>query len=189
MGGPLRYEQFVEDALRGVVRRALETVSETGLPGNHHLYITFLTRHDGVDIPDYLAAQYPEEMTIVLQHQYWGLEIDAVRFSITLSFNKVHERLTVPFAAITAFADPSVNFGLQFKAAALLAAARTDGKAAPLAGEARRPPRPSRKTDMRLASGGKAEAADATAAETAAEDSEHGEGDDNVVALDAFRKK
>lgn len=110
-----RYDQYVEDALRSVVRRTLDAVAEAGLPGNHHLYITFSTQHPGVEIPDYLAAQYPGEMTIVLQHQFWGLEVEEDAFSVTLSFNSQHERLRIPFAAITAFADPAVKFGLQFE--------------------------------------------------------------------------
>ena len=114
----LRYDKMVEAALRGVVRTALRQVSEIGLPGNHHFYLTFRTGHRGVRIPDYLRAQYPGEMTIVLQYQFFGLEVTEELFSVTLSFNNVHERLTVPFAAITTFADPSVNFALQFQPAA-----------------------------------------------------------------------
>ena len=111
----LRYDKMVEAALRGVVRTALKQVSEIGLPGNHHFYLTFRTGYRGVRIPDYLRAQYPGEMTIVLQYQFFGLEVTEELFSVTLSFNNVHERLTVPFAAITTFADPSVNFALQFQ--------------------------------------------------------------------------
>ncbi len=111
----LRYDKMVEAALRGVVRTALRQVSEIGLPGNHHFYLTFRTAHRGVRIPDYLRTQYPGEMTIVLQYQFFGLEVTEDLFSVTLSFNNVHERLTIPFAAITTFADPSVNFALQFQ--------------------------------------------------------------------------
>ncbi len=111
----LRYDKMVEAALRGVVRTALRQVSEIGLPGNHHFYLTFRTTQRGVKIPDYLRAQYPGEMTIVLQYQFFGLEVTEDVFSVTLSFNNIHERLTVPFAAITTFADPSVNFALQFQ--------------------------------------------------------------------------
>ncbi|HYG88809.1 MAG TPA: ClpXP protease specificity-enhancing factor SspB [Azospirillum sp.] len=113
----LRYDKMVETALRGVVRDALHQVAERGLPGNHHFYLTFRTGYPGVNIPDYLAAQYPNEMTIVLQYQYYGLEIDDDRFAVTLSFNNVHERLEIPLGAITTFADPSVNFALQFQPA------------------------------------------------------------------------
>ena len=111
----LRYDKMVEAALRGVVRAALRQVSDGGLPGNHHFYLTFRTGFRGVRIPDYLRTQYPGEMTIVLQYQFFGLEVTEEQFSVTLSFNNVHERLTVPFAAITTFADPSVNFALQFQ--------------------------------------------------------------------------
>ncbi|MEM7653011.1 MAG: ClpXP protease specificity-enhancing factor SspB, partial [Pseudomonadota bacterium] len=85
-----------------------------GLPGGHHFYVTFRTDYPGVSIPEYLHGQYPDTMTIVLQHQFWGLDVQPDKFAITLSFRKVHERLTVPFDALTAFADPSVNFALQF---------------------------------------------------------------------------
>jgi hypothetical protein len=110
----LRYDRMVEDALRSVVSRALVHIAERGLSGDHHFYITFLTDHPGVEMPDHLRSHYPNEMTIVLQHQFWGLEVGPEAFGVTLSFANEHERLTVPFAAVTAFADPSVRFGLQF---------------------------------------------------------------------------
>jgi len=112
---PLQYDQMVEEALRSVIRRALAEIAEDGLSGKHQFYITFLTDFPGVDIPGHLHAQYPGEMTIVLEHQFWGLEVGAEAFEVTLSFNKANERLTIPFEAITAFADPSVKFGLQFQ--------------------------------------------------------------------------
>jgi hypothetical protein len=111
----LRYDEMVEEALRGVVRKALSEAAEHGLPGAHHFYITFETDHPHVAIADHLKSRYPEEMTIVLQHQFWGLEVEESRFSVTLSFNDRHERLTVPFEAVTAFADPAVKFGLRFE--------------------------------------------------------------------------
>ena len=111
----LRYDQMIEEALRGVVRRALRGVAEQGLPGNHHFYITFKTGAPGVELAPRLKEKYPEEMTIVLQYQFWGLEVGAERFEVTLSFNEVPEKLVVPFAAITAFADPAAKFGLQFQ--------------------------------------------------------------------------
>lgn len=112
---PLRYDRMVESALRGVVREALTQVGERGLPGNHHFYVTFRTRHPGVSLADHLRARYPSEMTIVLQYQFYGLEVAQDRFAVTLSFNNTHERLVIPFAAISTFADPSVNFALQFQ--------------------------------------------------------------------------
>ncbi len=115
----LRYDKMVEDALRGVLRDALRQC-ENGLPGEHHFYITFRTRFQGVDIPEYVRARYPDEMTIVLQHQYWGLEVTDDWFEVTLSFNRVNERLHIPFAAVSSFADPSAQFGLQFQVDAAL---------------------------------------------------------------------
>jgi len=110
----LRYDAMVEDALRGVVRRALELAAKKGLPGDHHFYITFRTDHPGVRVPVSLRERYPAEMTIVLQYQFWALKVDEEAFQVTLSFNDKPERLFVPLAAVTAFADPSVRFGLQF---------------------------------------------------------------------------
>lgn len=111
----LRYDLMIETALRNVVREALSSVAQNGLPGEHHFYITFLTDHPGVEIPDYLRKQYDEEMTIVLQYQFFGLKVDGEAFGVTLSFNNVKERLRIPIEAITTFADPSVNFALQFQ--------------------------------------------------------------------------
>ena len=111
----LRYDKMVEKALRSVVRHAMESVIDQGLPGDHHFYVTFMTQHPGVDIPKYLKEQYPDEMTIVLQYQFYGLEVNDERFCVTLSFNNVPERLVIPLEAITIFADPSVNFALQFQ--------------------------------------------------------------------------
>lgn len=112
---PLRYDVMVENALRRVVIDTLKLVAERGLPGNHHFYISFQTDFPGVQIPPHLREQYPKEMTIVLQYQYYGLVINENSFSATLSFNNVKERLVIPFAAVTTFADPSVNFALQFQ--------------------------------------------------------------------------
>jgi uncharacterized protein len=108
------YERMVEDALRGVVRDALRRAAREGLRSAHHFYIGFATAAPGVEIPDYLRADYPDAMTIVLQHQFWDLEVGEERFSVTLSFQKQLERLVIPFAAIRGFADPSVNFALEF---------------------------------------------------------------------------
>jgi len=115
----LRYDRMVEDALRGVVRRALIEVQSSGLPGDHHFYLTFRTGEGGVQIAPALKAQYPKEMTIVLQHQFWGLEVNEEGFAVTLSFGGKHERLVVPYRSIVSFADPSVKFGLQFESSAL----------------------------------------------------------------------
>jgi hypothetical protein len=116
----LRYDKMVENALRGVVRYAIEEVIENysasgGMPGDHHFYITFLTDYPGVKIPDYLRDRYPGEMTIVLQYQFSDLAIKDERLEVTLSFNNVPERLVIPLSAVSIFADPSVNFALQFQ--------------------------------------------------------------------------
>lgn len=111
----IRYDTLIETALREVVRQAMGKVVQNGLPGEHHFYISFLTKHPGVEIPEYLKEKYPEEMTIVLQHQFFGLTVSNEGFSVMLSFNNVRERLNIPFEAITTFADPSVNFALQFQ--------------------------------------------------------------------------
>jgi hypothetical protein len=115
----LRYDCMVENALRGVVRDVLRYVAERGLPGSHHFYITFRTDHPDVLVPEHLRARFPHEMTIILQYQFWGLEVSQEAFGVTLSFSDVSERLTVPFASVTAFADPSVRFGLQFDSGTL----------------------------------------------------------------------
>ncbi|MGA8759244.1 MAG: ClpXP protease specificity-enhancing factor SspB [Stellaceae bacterium] len=117
-----QYEKMVEDALRGVAREALKRAARDGLRGGHHFYITFRTGAPGVELPPQLLAKFPEEMTIVLQHQFWGLEVGDHAFSVKLSFSSRMERLTIPLAAITTFADPSVKFGLQFQASAAAAA-------------------------------------------------------------------
>ncbi len=159
---------MVEDALRSVVRSALETAAVHGLPGDHHFYITFRTGQAGVRIPDHLRARHPDEMTIVLQHQFWGLGVDDEAFEVTLSFGGVSERLHVPLAAITGFADPSAKFGLQFQA--------VDGEGYEDEGF------------------DEDDDADADQDAAAAGDGDGGDGDGGgdagkVVALDAFRKK
>jgi uncharacterized protein len=108
------YQAIVQDALRDAVRRVLATVAERGLPGEHYFYIGFRTDEPGVEMPRGLREQYPHEMTVILQNQYWNLEVEAASFSVSLSFNGARERLTVPFAALTAFVDPSAEFGLRF---------------------------------------------------------------------------
>lgn len=110
----MKYDKMVEEALRGVVRKALQHALDKGLPGDHHFYLTFRTNAPGVSIPDYLHDQYPEEMTIVLQHQFWDLTLEDERFTVTLSFKNRPAELVIPYAALSAFVDPSVKFGLQF---------------------------------------------------------------------------
>jgi hypothetical protein len=109
------YPRMVQTALRNVMREALTRAASEGLPGDHHFYVTFLTRAPSVIVPKYLLTKYPDEMTIVLQHQFRALQVGEDAFSVSLSFSNRLERLTVPFAAVTTFADPSVNFALQFE--------------------------------------------------------------------------
>jgi len=115
----LRYDIWIEDALRQVIERALGLAATEGLPGDHHFYITFKTGSEGVDIPPNLRAEHPDEMTIVLQHQFEDLLVDHDGFSVTLRFKGKPQLLVIPYSAITSFADPSVNFGLQLKTVAL----------------------------------------------------------------------
>lgn len=156
---------MVEGALRGVVQSALQTVAERGLPGDHHFYITFRTHGDGVSIPSRLRDQYPEEMTIVLQYQYHDLTVADDGFGVTLSFNNRQERLEIPYAAITTFADPSVNFALQFQPIGDVIEEAAD----------------------EMEEGGYPPTSDAEDGDEKPTPPETG--GDNVVTLDAFRKK
>jgi hypothetical protein len=159
-----RYDKMIENALRGVVRDALVRVARDGLPGEHHFYIGFATREPGVELPASLLARFPDEMTIVVQHQFWDLTVEDDLFSIVLSFQRQPERLVIPFAAIKSFADPSVNFALEF-AAPVTAPAATE---AAVEAETVALPAPL-----------------ATAPKEPKEERTTGE----VVALDAFRKR
>jgi hypothetical protein len=180
----IRYDILAQDALRGVVRKVLSEVARTGLPGEHHFFVTFSTRAPGVRVSSRLLAQYPEEMTIVLQHQYWDLSVTEHAFEVGLSFNNVPERLLVPFTAIKAFADPSVQFGLQFEVA----------KAVPEAGDApaeAEPPKPVAKMPAAPAPEPVPAPLPATAASESDEEEEAAASAPaaEVVSLDAFRKK
>ncbi len=131
------YQALVQEALRGVVRGALQRVAKDGrLPGAHHFYIAFHTAHPGVKVSEAILQRYPQEMTIVVQHQFWDLHVGEDDFQITLSFNNVPEKLSIPYAAIKNFFDPSTRFGLQFTVAGMEAASaeprvlETPGKAA-----------------------------------------------------------
>jgi hypothetical protein len=166
---PLPYQEWIDQALRDVVRRALRHACEFGLPLQHHFYITFRTQAEGVEVSPRLKAQHPEEMTIVLQHQFWDLDVDEEAFSVTLKFGGKRDRLRVPFQAITAFADPAIQFGLQFKHT-------------PAAGEAETPGDGKDK-----GKDGEKEAADAPAQAQKEAESAHKPG--SVIPLDTFRKK
>ena len=111
----IRYDILAQEALRRVVQKVLVDVAKNGLPGEHHFYISFDTRADGVRLSPRMLAQYPEEMTVVLQHQFWDLIVTEEGFEVGVSFGGIPERLSVPFAAVKGFFDPSVQFGLQFE--------------------------------------------------------------------------
>ena len=113
----IRYDVLARDALRGVLRRVLTDAAEHGLPGEHHFFITFLSTAEGVKLSPRLLAQYPEEMTVILQHQFWDLAVTEDRFEVGLSFGGIPDQVVVPFNAIKSFFDPSVQFGLQFEPA------------------------------------------------------------------------
>lgn len=117
----MHYEQLAQDALRGVIRSALERAAmPEGIPGAHHFYITFKTRAPGVSVPPDVLAKYPDEMTVVLQHQYWDLKVEQDRFSVMLKFGGMPKVLSMPYAAVTRFYDPSVQFLLQFEMPAVV---------------------------------------------------------------------
>ncbi|WP_374652532.1 SspB family protein [Dongia sp.] len=170
----LRYDQMVEDALRGVVRRALTEAAVSGLPGDHHFYITFRTDHPLVRIPQHLKSQYPREMTIVLQHQFWGLEVTDDSFTVTLSFGGKHEALFIPYETIVSFADPSVKFALQFDSGDV----EGDDDGDMDDGDLAEPILALEKPEAKPALPGVAKAESESAAASG-----------TVVALDAFRKK
>ena len=111
----IRYDVLARDALRSVLRKVLNDAAAHGLPGEHHFFITFISKAEGVKLSPRLLAQYPEEMTVILQHQFWDLVVSEDRFEVGLSFGGIPERLGVPFSAIKSFFDPSVQFGLQFE--------------------------------------------------------------------------
>jgi hypothetical protein len=188
MNDRFHYDALVDDALRGVVRRVLRQVADKGLPGSHHFYISFRSTDPGVRLPDYLRAKYPEEMTIVLQHQYWDLIIAEDFFEVTVSFNKQQERIKVPFAALSAFVDPSVRFGLQFdrKDKGVVPAekpATAPASATPLPAPEKRP---SLGAPTSAASGEAKAETDAKPDETPAKPDDPAS---KIVKLDSFRKK
>jgi hypothetical protein len=155
------YDHLMQDALRSVVRAALqEAANPRGLPGKHHFYITFRTHAPGVTIPDQLSARYPDEMTIVLEHQFWDLEVYSDRFRVILKFSGQPQPITIPLAAITRFFDPSVKFGLQFEQPHADEARMVSGDSPGAPAASQQPPQ-----DPPVAS------------------------DNSVVSLDAFRKK
>jgi hypothetical protein len=180
----IRYDILAQEALRSVVKKVLQEVARTGLPGDHHFYITFDTQYAGVRMSSRMREKYPEEMTIVVQHQFWDLETTDHGFSIGLSFDNIPEALSIPFAAIRGFFDPSVQFGLQFEAVEEDADSEADSGGAKTSALPS-PPDRDKITDESSGDGGengdggKRPDADDSDEETSAE----------VVSLDAFRKK
>jgi len=197
----IRYDILAQDALRGVVRTVLEDAARSGLPGDHHFYISFDTRADGVKLSQRMRAQYPEEMTIVLQHQFWDLVVTEDGFEVGLSFGGVPERLAVPFAAIKGFFDPSVQFGLQFEqmkeGEAAAEGGAPKGVAAPEQENSAKPARPpAERKPARAPAEHKARSKPAMAAVPApanppaeSDQPDKPGGGAEVVRLDRFRKK
>jgi hypothetical protein len=175
----IRYDILAQEALRGVMRKVLAEVARTGLPGNHHFFITFLTGAPGVRVSPRRREKYPEQMTIVIQFQYWDLKVSDTGFEVGLSFSDVPERLEIPFSAVRGFYDPSVNFELEFDVKTEAPAAVEEKPAKPQADA--KAAAPAKKSE------GKKKPAE-TAKEPAAEAPPAGKGAD-VVSLDAFRKK
>ena len=178
----IRYDILAQEALRGVMRKVLAEVARTGLPGNHHFFITFLTGAPGVRISGRLRERYPEQMTIVIQFQYWDLKVTDTGFEVGLSFSDVPEKLEIPFSAVRGFYDPSVNFELEFDVKAEEADGEDEeGPAAQgpvaIAPEKKAPAR-KKQAEADKPDQGKAEDGDAAPNKGA-----------DVVSLDAFRKK
>jgi hypothetical protein len=160
MTNTIDYSGMIDRAMRGVVKECLELAQKQGLPGQHHFFVSFRTDFPTTKISETLRAKYPEEMTIVLQHQFWDLKIEDDLFSVMLSFNNVPEKLVIPYAALTAFADPSIKFGLQFNTETMAREQQNN------------PPKPIAE-----------EQSDAQA------DTEDAEPPEKVISLDRFRKK
>ncbi len=160
MTNTIDYSGMIDRAMRSVVKECLIFAQKNGLPGQHHFFISFRTDHPGTKVSETLRAKYPEEMTIVMQHQFWDLKIEDDLFCVMLSFSNVPEKLVVPYAALTAFADPSIKFGLQFHAE--LAAREQQNN----------PPKVSAQAESEAESEGDAESQI-----------------DKVISIDSFRKK
>ena len=188
----IRYDILVQEALRAVVRRVLMDTAQNGLPGEHHFYISFDTRADGVRLSPRMLAQYPTEMTVVLQHQFWDLVVTESGFEVGVSFGGVPERLAVPFAAVKAFFDPSVQFGLQFEEMADAEAQASEqagqGTAAAKDPDAERSPA-EHKTMTQVNVAVPVPANPEPAATTSDAQADKPEGGGEVVRLDRFRKK
>ncbi|MDB5595999.1 MAG: Stringent starvation protein [Hyphomicrobiales bacterium] len=205
----IRYDLLVQDALRSVVRKVMQEAAKEGLPGEHHFYITFRTTAPGVRLSSHMRAQYPDVMTIILQHQFWDLAVSEHNFEVGLSFRNIPERLLVPFDAVTEFYDPSVQFGLKFEveevspedgandlepitSPPVSAMSLTDALATTALPSPARKPAEATKLEPAKADGAKAEgkAAKAKKEKATGETAAPGESDPGkVVSIDAFRKK
>jgi hypothetical protein len=199
----IRYDLLVQDAFRGIFRKVLTDAAALGLPGEHHFYITFKTHAPGVVLSDRLRAEYPEQMTIILQHQFWDLRVHDSGFEVGLSFRRVPEKLEIPFSAVTGFFDPSVNFGAEFTAeedanededADAAPAPQKSGPAlATLAGSSAAPtksesPRPAEAAEPAMKAGPRGSGSEPAVVAPASEEKPASD-TPKVVSIDAFRKK
>ncbi|NBJ11942.1 SspB family protein [Microvirga arsenatis] len=195
----IRYDLLVQDALKGVVRKVLIDAGKDGLPGEHHFYISFRTDFPGVRLSNRLREKYPQEMTIVLQHQFWDLNVTEHTFEVGLSFSGIPERLLIPFDALTGFFDPSVQFGLKFDSqddegeedseeAGASQPARS-GAAEPV--ELKQPRKSLPPAEKKPAPVAKVESPETSGDQAAKEEADEpaASGTAEVVSLDAFRKK
>ncbi|MGU3575711.1 SspB family protein [Brucellaceae bacterium C25G] len=186
----LRYDILAQEALRGVIRKVLTEVAKAGLPGNHHFFITFLTGAPGVRISSRLREKYPEQMTIVIQHQYWEMVVTDHLFEVGLSFGDIPEKLVIPYSAIRGFYDPSVNFELEFDVSIAEPEGDNDSEAVIADLEVLEPqPVKTEATKPARKSSAKTKKADAEKTEETAEETAENKPSADVVSLDAFRKK
>jgi hypothetical protein len=186
----IRYDILAQEALRGVVRTVLADAAKNGLPGEHHFYVSFDTRADGVRLSPRMLKEYPQEMTIVLQHQFWDLMVTEDGFEVGMSFGGIPERVAVPFAAVKGFVDPSVEFGLRFEEISETQESVPETGNAPLAQGAERTPAEHKapRTPPALAAV-PTPANPEPSATTPSEGPDKPPGGGEVVRLDRFRKK
>jgi hypothetical protein len=178
----IRYDLLVQDALRAVVRRVLADAARTGLPGDHQFNIAFKTQGQGVVVPPAIRARFPDEMSIILQHEFWDLVVTQEAFEVSLNFSRRPERLTIPFDAITGFSDPSVPFGFKLEPRVSEEPPATQMGPAPLESKPIPPPAPAAKREAE-------KPAPATGRPGAAPDKGEQPAAAKVVSIDAFRKK
>ncbi len=182
----IRYDILTQDALRRVIRKVLEEVQRTGLPGEHHFFITFSTAYPGVRLSTRMLERYPDEMTIVIQHSFWNLEVTDTAFEIDLSFDDIRERLRIPFESIRGFFDPSVKFGLQFDVAPVpvqVAPVQSEPEVAPVAAAL------PRADTQKKAPAAVTPSARSKADQDKPDEVKTAESGAEVVSLDSFRKK